>query len=250
MDDWLIAVGLTALVAAGVYAFVGRRISQRPVPVEAQFAALQFNIWWYGLAADTGLGGVGVLLAAQGWLSFPLGLTLDIIDVLAAVAALWGLVGYLTYVYTGRHYLVPLSLFYFAFYASVLYFEFAQYPYAISVQNGALVLSYHSPGGPIWLEAFVIFGLIVPEFAGAFLYLSLYFRAPDPTRRFRILLVGLSILLWFGGALLTPATFDGLLRNLVEVLAALLSLIAYAPPRSVRERLRLATLAAGAGAGL
>jgi hypothetical protein len=85
--------------------------------------------------------------------------------------------------------------------------------------------------------------LIAPEFIGAVLYFTLVFRSRDPTVRYRITLVSWSIILWFGlAALNLPDRLGGglavqLFSRSLGVVAALVILLAYYPPRAIRERL-------------
>lgn len=248
MDLWLVAGGLTSLLGSSVYAYVGRRLAARPVPVEARFARTQFSVWWYGLAASGIVTGLAALVAAEGGLTLPLALTDYFVMLVVDVALLWGLVGYLTYVYTGRYHLLEISGFYALFYVGLLYFVFVQVPTSASIEAGAVIIHYQY-GPPPLLAAFVVLALLLPEFIGTFLYLSLYRRTGDPTRRFRILLVGASLVLWFSTALFVPSTapFWGVVKGGIETLAALLSLAAYWPPRSWQVRFGVQDLDGSAG---
>ncbi|MCI4337470.1 MAG: hypothetical protein L3K17_09865 [Thermoplasmata archaeon] len=246
-DPWNEAVGVTSVFSAAAYAYVAYRLSQRQVAPAAVLASRQFTLWWAGLSGTAVLGGAAVLLATLGWLTLPVAETAEFVIVLLDCAILWGLVGYLTYVYTGRYYLVPLSAFYAVFYVAVLYFEISEVPIGAHIQAGSLTLTYAHPVvlGP--LVDFVVFGLLVPEFAGAFAYLSLLRSTRDPAQRYRITLVSLSILLWFSAALFIPSSPAswGLVKGLLEAGSALLTLAAYSPPHWVRER--LSSSVAGAG---
>jgi hypothetical protein len=239
LDLWLSASGFTSLLVAIVYAYVGQRLYSREVPYDARLASAQFTVWWYGLAASAALAGISELLVSAQALTFSLGMTVYLLTVLVDVAFLWGLVGYLAYVYTGRYHLWLICGFYATFYIGLLYYIFVEVPTSFSISAGVIDPHFSHPmAAPIWLEVFVVLALIIPELVGTFAYLSLYLRTTDPTRRFRILFVGVGLLLWFSAELLTPSNSPewALVRSLIETVAAVLSLTAYVPPRYVRWR--------------
>jgi hypothetical protein len=237
----ILAAGLVGIAVGAAYGYVGFRIFGRSVPQAARLAAYQFSLWWYGLSATTAIGGLeGILIASNG-LSFPLAFTLYLITLLLDCALLWGLVGYLTYIYTGRYHLVLLSTFYAALYVAALYFVIAQAPYGVVIRRGLPVLQYGSTGS-LALLGFIAFGILVPELAGVALYLSLYFKTTNRTQRFRIGFVGLGILLWFGLAAITPpsSVADPVVWTIAKAIlggvAALIVLAAYNPPLWLRRR--------------
>jgi hypothetical protein len=96
-------------------------------------------------------------------------------------------------------------------------------------------------GGALAALLFVFF--LVPEFAGLFLYFTLYFRTRDRTVRYRVTLVSSSLIVWFGFSSLHLERFvgQGLLSQLVATavgaITAVVSFIAYFPPRSIQLRL-------------
>jgi hypothetical protein len=239
VDPWAVAVGVTGIGAAGVYWFVAHRLSQRPIAAPARLAASQFTLWWYGLAASGALGGLEGILGAFKELSFPLAMTFLILNFVLDCALLWGLVGYLTYLYTGKYHLPELTGFYALFFTAAVYYTFAEAPYAVVMKSGAPTILYGTMVNNPLLIAFIIIALVVPEFAAALFYLSLVRRTQDRTIRFRIVLVSSSILMWFLIDLFTsqggsPAL--AVIRGALSAGAALLSLIAFYPPESVQRR--------------
>ncbi|HTT74008.1 MAG TPA: hypothetical protein VMG99_07715 [Thermoplasmata archaeon] len=240
MTEWYLAAAfVTGVLASLGYGYVGVRLYARPVSPASRLAVAQFSVWWLGLGATTALTAVESLLAFAGVLTVPAALTFLLLVVLVDVALLWGLVGFLIYVYTGRYHLVPLTAFYAVFYAAALYYEVLAAPYAFAVQSGVLTFSTPTVSDPV-LTGFVIVGLVVPELVGAVLYLSLLRRTRDRVQRYRIALVGSSLFLWFAISALVPSSTGPwvVAKNLLEVVPALLSLIAYFPPESIRRRLR------------
>jgi hypothetical protein len=251
VTDWtLVATAIVSIVATVGYGYVALRLYRRPVSPGSRLALTQFSIWWGGLGASAAVSAIEALLAFGGVLSLDLAVAFELFVVLIDVVFLWGLTGYLVYVYTGRYHLLPLSAFYAAFYFAALYYEILEAPYAVMVQAGAPALEFHQPNVPL-LEAFILLALLVPEIAAAILYLSLLRHTHDPAQRYRIWLVGSSILLWFGILAFVPSTTVGwtLTKGILEVVPALMSLLAYQPPAGIRRRLKLGEAAAGPPAG-
>lgn len=231
------AIAVVSFGVAAVYVFVGFRLYLRTVAPTARLASSQLALWWAGLGITTALGGVELALAAAGALTYPAALTLYLLVVVVDCSFLWGLVGFLIYVYTGRYHLLPLSVFYAWFYVTVLYYFFSQQPYAVTIVAGQAVFQYAVLPIPA-LEAVLLVGLLGPEIAGAILYLSLLRRTSNPAQRYRIVLVGGGILLWFLLDVLVPdstATWT-IVRGILQVVPGLMSLIAFYPPEWARRR--------------
>ncbi len=175
----LFAAGVANLGATPVYWYVGTRLYDRPVPARAKLPSIQFSLFWWGLGATGVVTGVGSIVASAGAMYFALGLTLYLLTVLGDVVILWGLVGYLLYLYTGRYHLLELSAGYAAFYVIALYWVIASGPIGVSFASGSLLVQYgHMLGGVVF--ALVIIGLIFPEVIATILYLSLFFRTRTP----------------------------------------------------------------------
>jgi hypothetical protein len=242
-DGWLLAAGLTNLLATPVYLYVGTRLYERPVPSAARLPAAQFSIWWWGIGVSGAIGGIEGILAAFGALQFALGLTLYLVTILGACVFLWGLVGYLLYLYTGRNYLLVLSGFYALFYVITLYWIVASVPNAISVASGSPTVTFaHMLGGPIIFV--VVFGLVVPELAAIVLYASLLRRTTERTLRYRIAVVSAALALFFAVGFFTPSGAAWtLVRAVLEAVSALLALIAYFPPGRVQRALGVEAVA-------
>ncbi len=236
-DQTLVAAAIVSAVATVGYLYVAFRLYQRPVSPAARLASLQFSLWWGGLGVSAAVTVVELILYLGGGLNLDLAVAFSLFVVLLDVVFLWGLTGYLIYLYTGRYHLVPLSAFYAVFYFAALYWEILGHPYALVVQAGALTLLTQTVHAPA-LEAFVLLALLVPEIVSAILFLSLVRRSRDPFQRYRILMVGSSILLWFGILAFVPSTTVGwtLAKGVLEVLPALMCLLAYFPPVGLRRR--------------
>jgi len=247
MDNAALVSSIAAWIGVLVYFYLGQRLSRRPVSAEARVPAGQFTLFWIGLAAVSALGAIESLIAAYQLPSLALVLTMLYLEILLLCAVLWALVGYLVFLFTGRGYLVPLSMLYAALYVLLIYFITASGPSSVGVSYGAVTISYATPvGGPILGVLLIL--LLGPEFIGAFLYFSLFFRTRDPTIRYRVTLVSWSLIAWFGlgflniGALLGGGLAAQVLARSFGVFAALVILMAYYPPRAIRTRFGVSSI--------
>jgi hypothetical protein len=247
MDSMALGAAVAAGVGASLYLFVGWRISRRKVSPESRFAAAQFTLFWVALSVATAIGGLLSLLAA--FTAPPLALVVTVTDlnILLASAFLWGLVGYLVYLYTGRGFVVPLSAMYGTLYVLLLYYLTAGEPTSVVITAGTVGVTYSTPvNGPILAVLVVL--LIAPEFLASLAYFTLVFRTKDPTIRYRVTLVSWSLVAWFslgsldiGGALgggLAAEVFG----RLVGDLPAVVILAAYYPPMAIQRRLGVAPI--------
>jgi hypothetical protein len=242
MNDDSLALALVDLVAVVIYAFLGWRFSQRQVAPENRLPVLQFSLFWLGLALATLIGAVEGTIAAFTTPSLSLIVTLYYVEILVLCVALWGLVGYLIRLYTGRDYVVPLTGLYALLYVLLVYFITASSPNAVTVTLGSVGVKYATPvGGPIL--ALLVLILVLPEFIAAILYFTLFFRTHDRTARYRIALVSWGLLAFFGIGSIGIATRLGggpaavAIGALVGIVPAFIILLAYYPTRAIRERL-------------
>jgi len=194
----LLFSALFALAAASIYSYVGWRLSKRVISSsEGRLAWGSFTVWWYGLAATTLIGGFLSLFSALGLTSLPLFVTAAYINILAACIALWGLLYYLIYLFTGnRRSLPPLAVFYIIYYVLLVYYTTASIPDSVEVGRWDTTLIYRAPlTGPFFVLLAVL--LLLPQIIGSIAYFTLYFRVTDVTQKYRILLVSGSIIVWF-----------------------------------------------------
>jgi hypothetical protein len=244
MDPWASAAGATNLLSTPVYGYVAWRLYKRPVPREAQLPAIQFSAWWIAIAVGAGITGIEGILGASGALTLPLALTAYILTLLIDSVALWGLVAYLLYIYTGRGQVLLLSAFYGAFYLAALYYTVARHAIGVTEVAGVPTLVYaNGNSGPVF--AFVVLALIVPEVVAVILYASLLRQTTERTLRYRITLVTVALVLYFGLAFFGPpstwvyADAWTLVKAGLDVFGAIIVLLAYFPPSAVRARLRV-----------
>ena len=249
IQSTLLLSTLFAVAAASIYAYVGWRLSRRVVAsLQARIAWQSFTVWWYGLAVTTLIGGLLNLLGALGLTILPLFVSATYINLLVICIALWGLLYYLIYLFTGNsRVLVPLAIFYIIYYVLLVYYITASNPESISVGRWRTTLSYHNIlTGPLFVILIVL--LLLPQIIGGFVYFTLYFRVREVTQKYRILLVSWSIIIWFlspfvaivGG--LAQQDWWQLASRLIGLAAALTILMAYLPPRWLKQRYGIISL--------
>jgi len=241
---------LFALLATSIYAYVGWRLSRRIVASsEGRIAWQSFTVWWYGLAVTTLIGCLLNLFGALGLIILPLFVTATYINLLVICLALWGLLYYLIYLFTGNsRLLMPLTIFYMIYYVLLVYYITASVPESINVDRWRTTLAYRTPlTGPFFV--FVIVLLLLPQIMGGFAYFTLYFRVTDVTQKYRVLLVSWSIIIWFLSAFLAGISgfsqYDWwqVMSRLIGLGAATAILLAYQPPSWVKQRFGVTSLA-------
>jgi hypothetical protein len=242
MNDDALVLAIVDFIAVGIYAFLGWRFSQRHVSPENRLPVQQFTLFWLGLALVTFIGALESAVAAFVTPSLPLIVTLYYVEILVLCAALWGLVGYLIHLYTGKAHLVPLTGLYALLYVLLVYYITSSGPDAVTVTLGAVGFHYATVvGGPVLGLLAII--LVVPEFLGAVLYFTLFFRTHDRTAQYRIALVSWGLLAFFGldfvdlAARLGGSLAAVTLGTVLGIVPVLVIFIAYYPPRLVRDRL-------------
>jgi hypothetical protein len=241
-------VGITVVtlaisgVAIVFYVWVGRRLLQRESSPRSRLASAQFALWFFGLGAALAAGRTELLLALLNTLPYSLAITFSLLNVVIEAIYLWGLVGALVYVYTGRYYLLALGLLYAVFYVVSIYAIFVQGPYGVTVASGSPALVYASPAGANSALALQLI-VLVPELVGACLYLSLLPRSPDRTVRWRIGFVGAGILFWVAVHAFVPSSgyMMILVKTILDLVPALLAVIGLVPPAWVRRRFGIAS---------
>lgn len=241
---------LLSIFTAGIYYYVGRVLSQRHASSDdSRMAWRMFIVWWYALAATTLSGAVLSLLGAMGIVQLPLFITVTLVNLLATCVALFGLMYYLLYLFTGnRRLLVPLTLFYIAYYAFLMYYVLASDPVSVSVDRWRTALVYQNEiTGPLFLAALLL--LVFPQIIGSLAYFTLYFRIKNPTQKYRVLLVSWSIIIWFLSAFVASiaglSEFDWwqVASRLIGLGAALTIRFAYQPPVWIKQRYNVLSIA-------
>jgi hypothetical protein len=250
LQPTLIIGTVFSLASAGIYFYVGHSLSRRHVASqEARLAWNLFVVWWYALAGTTLAGGMLSLLGAMGITDLALFMTFTQINLLAICVALYGLVYYLLYLFTGsRKTLAPLTIFYIVYYVLLTYYINFLKPSGVLVGKWSTTLQYQqSITGPFFTVVLIL--LVVPQIIGAAAYFTLYFRVKEATQKYRVAIVSWSIIIWFLSALI--ASISGLsqydwwqiVSRLIGLGATLAILMAYRPIPWIKQRLGVASIA-------
>jgi hypothetical protein len=182
------------------------------------------------------------LLGAFGITNLQLFVTITQVNFLAICVALYGLMYYLLYLFTGnRRLLTPLTVFYIAYYALLVYWSQSSLPIGVKLGRWSATLNYQQQfTGPLFVAVLLL--LVIPQIIGSMAYFSLYFRVKGTTQKYRILLVSWSIIIWFLSAFL--ASVSGLaqqdwwqiISRVIGLGAALTILMAYQPLGWIKRR--------------
>ena len=240
---------LFALISGGIYGYLGWRLGKRVISSsEARLAWWSFTIWWYGLAVTTLIGGFQNLFGAVGLTDLSLFITATYINIFPACIALWGLLYYLIYLFTGnRRSFAPLAVFYIIYYILLVYYTTASIPDSVEVGRWGTTLIFRTPlTGPFFVILAVL--LFFPQIIGSIAYFTLYFQVKDLTQKYRILLVSVSIMVWFlspyaalAGGVVQHDSWQ-LVSRFIGLAAPLTILMAYLPPRWLKQRYGILSL--------
>lgn len=234
------------LASALLYLWVSSIVLKRPVEGEAKRANALFGIWWLAL---------GLVFLIAPLLSVPprvlgyenLALAVAILNLLLilVIVAVWGLVYYLVYLYTGNAgWFAPVTAFYVLLGFGLLYWLALLDPSGFDAQGRLVYARTELSGAP---AVGVLFSL--PVVLAALAYGSLFFRVKGAVAKYRIGMVAGGFLLQFGWSLISnlldlarrypDSLWLALTSNALGVLAALAVLLAFRPIRAVRSRLGL-----------
>lgn len=244
------------LVQSALYSFIGLRLGEKTFADEKDTRAWRaFRVWWFGMAANTLTNAISILTLSAGFDYLPLFVAYSLASTLAAAAALWGLLTYLVYIFTGGErgsrwiagfYIV------FAFLVLVSIFSFA--PSGVGMGAWSVSLQYHNPPtgsfGVVYGVAFVLLLSLPPVLAGLGMF-SLYFRVTERSAKYRALLVPLGIFGLFGLSYLIPLILllFGLNVNqlpwwpltirMIGIISLVLVYFAYFPPDFLQRQLKV-----------
>ena len=239
---------LLSLTGGAVYGYVGWRLSRRRVEGPSRLAHALFITWWATLAVYSGVGALVRLGVVTGVVDFPMYATWAYVGLLLVCVALWALLYYLVYLLTGsRRAFAPITAFYALVFVALVYLLTAAQPRGLVVEGARVALDNERPlqGLPFALAYAGLFG---PHLVALVGYFRLLFRVDTPTQRYRIGMVSLTFLGWFLSAILGALTQANatpwwlLASGLIGLVASLLILAAYVPPRWVRRRYGVAPL--------
>ncbi len=249
----LAASAAFAVASAMLYFVVGAVVRNRVVNDDEELPNAGFVAWWWGLAASTLIGAGLTLTAAAGYTSLRLWLATTFVNLLLICIALGGLLYYLGYLFTGRRSLwVPLTIFYLVYFGLLADFILAGDPVGVLVERWQVSIDYATDTAGSLLFAIVILLLIGPQIVGALAYFTLFFRVDDRTSRYRVALVSWSIIFWFSSSLVASFSTLGdqdwwqIASRFIALAAATTVLVAYRPPRWIRETFHVKSVEARA----
>ena len=140
-----------------------------------------------------------------------------------------------------------LAIFYLVFYILLVYYINASSPDSVTVERWTAGVAYgNAPSGTFIILLIVL--LLLPPLIGGLAYFMLYFRVTEITQKYRILLVSWSIILWFLSPLaamaggLSQQDWWQFASRLIGLAAALTILMAYLPPRWLKQRYGIISL--------
>ena len=234
--------------SAALYLWVGEIVLRRRLDGEAKRANALFGVWWVVLGLVFLLAPLySISVRILGFRDLAFAVTVVNILLVMLVGAVWGLVYYLAYVYTGSTRLFwPVTAFYVALAAGLLYVIAWRDPTGFAA-DGALTFAREPLAGPAAISLGLMFSL--PVFTAAVAYASLFLKVRDFESRYRIGLVSGAFIVQFGWSIVSnllqlsrryPDSLTlTLVSNALGVLAAVGVLLAFRPPRAVREHIAL-----------
>jgi len=248
MDTLAITAGV-GVVSAALYLYIGRVVGRRAVSADARLARNAFAAWWMLLGGLGLLGALETALYRSGHLPIWLYQTFTQVALIVLCAALCALQMYLVYLYTGsRRSFYALGAFYALLYLGfIALIAWVGSPQRIT-DNGWMLRTEPelqlSGGAARWFGVAFIAILLGPQIVAAIAYARLYRKTQDRTQRFRIALLTGAILVWFGTSAIVGAASNPhavnvpwqIVQRILSVAAPLAILLAYKPPRWVRER--------------
>ncbi|GEM_PF-5540458 len=232
----LLLAGALSVVTGVGFAIVARAVSQRLASDAARLARRAHTAWWLCLGAYLVLQGSLTMAAGVGALDLGTYLGSRIVAIPLLCASVWGLTFYLLYLYTGRtSAAIPLALLYLVAAATFAYATFSG-PQTLRVKTWLVEVD---DSAPLYRLVYAVVGL--PPILASLGYFGLLRRVQDPEKRYRIALLGGSILAYLGGGLAARLFANDVVIFLTLVVlglgAAVASLAAYYPPAFVRRRL-------------
>lgn len=237
----LLIAGVIAAVVAASYAYVAWELWRRGGFAPERRPLWYFAVWWGALAAN--LAGVSAtyFLAANGALDLPLQVASSHLQRLLLSVSMTGLLAYLLFILTGRDLVRPLAIVYAAYFAISIYSLAAAQPDSVFIGAWRTDINYAN-AAPAWTNLLSLALIVTPPIVCGVAFLVASRRASRP-QRYRMRLVSFAIVFWWvvavaagQRALLDMDAFQASHRFL-SLLAALVVLAAYHPPRWARAKL-------------
>lgn len=235
----LAAVAAVHLVTAAAFVAVGRRFLRREVARANGLARDAFVAWWWAFAGYLALQGTLDAAAFLGAPSLRWAVAAHVLmGPLLAVAAC-GLAYHIAFLWSGRSWwAVPLAFYYGAAGATYSLWVLLHRPNAVEADAWGSGLAFALPlEGAVWSALLASFGL--PLVLGSLAYLALAAKVRAREARYRIVLVGSSLLLWVTSGYAAQVAGGGLARFVAIAVLGLATaaavMAAYFPPAPVRR---------------
>jgi hypothetical protein len=241
---------LIILVTGVLCLFVAVKLGKRQLSDRGEHLAWRaFRIWWFALGLNIMLSSFNTWLALNTTPDLTFHIAIFLISTLTLCSALWGLLFYLTYLFTGdAKWALPLGFFYGLVFTSVAsYLLFVLRPNGVLIEDGSAILQYSSEAPELTVTIIALF-ILLPQILAALAYFSLYFRLNDLGQRYRVLLVSLSILIWFCSPFIALAfgvaenPWWSVVSRLVGMIAIIIIYWAYYPPKFLQRRIGIASI--------
>jgi hypothetical protein len=235
----LAAVGAVHLLTAAAFLAVGRRFLHREVAPGHGLPRNAFVTWWWGFALYLLLQGATTMAAAAGAVSLPVAIALRALNGPVIAAAAWGLAYHILFLWSGKGWwALPLAFYYGAAGATYSLWGLLHEAEGVLVTDWAVDVQYTTPlEGPVWTFVLASFGL--PLVLGSIAYLALAGKVDGRGPRYRILLVGGSLLVWVVAGFAAEVAGGHAVRFVAIVVLGLLTaaavMAAYFPPSPVRR---------------
>ncbi|MDD5502705.1 MAG: hypothetical protein PHH26_04480 [Candidatus Thermoplasmatota archaeon] len=238
------------LLAAMTFAFLylGFSLMRRKVDPGVRRYMVSFSLWWILLGIITGLIGVVIHLLAFLNYMWPV-VYLAYAYIVLIMLAMSLLINYLAFIYLGegkalRTEKVIVSIYYGALTAYLLYITYIRNPYPAFSGFAGIAIKYEIPLDSLFPAATLVTTSLVyiPQFIVLGLLFKLRSKLEDATSKYRITLVAVSITIWFVyGFIISAAEITGsapihFFGRLVALVAALIVLTAYFPPKFIQKR--------------
>lgn len=240
-QETLVAGAAYSAAAATVYLVVGVILWRRRLSPEFELAGSMFSVWWLALGTTSALTASLTVAGALGGPPFFVVLALTYFNLWLVCMGLAGLLYYLVYLFTGlRRTVIPIAVFYVVVFALIVYALNAAGPTGVSIDEWSVGLEYGQEL-PRMVGLLLLGLLVLPQIVAGLFYLSLVRQASSSTQKYRVVMVGTAILVWFGVGIV--ASLAGIsterwwqfVSRLIGLAAATATLMAYEPPAWVRR---------------
>ena len=232
------------LATAAVLTYVGVLQQGRAAGSPSDRAAIvAFAWWWYGAAAVLFLIGLQSLLVLAGIETLAVHNAIRYVRMVPLSVAVGSLLFFMLYLLTGKIvWRTLLKVGYGGFFLFTIYYAYLSEPVHLRVTAWDVRMTPQTPVPP---ALGILFGVLLagPILFATIAYATLFFKVKDPTHRYRLALLALSFIVWFGailiGFLLRWTGYDWfpLVYETPGILAGALVIMAYRPPQWIQRRL-------------